>query len=111
MTRTEVFEMVESIGLPCAYYQFNDNTPQKPPFVVWFFSSDDDFVADNENYTNIEVLNIELYTYNKDFELDAVVEQVLKENGFVWSKESSFIESEKIWQTAYESEVIINGEE
>lgn len=102
--------MIQSFNLPCAYYQFNDDTPQEAPFVCWFFSRDDDFKSDNQNYVNIEVLNIELYTAEKDFSLESSIENTLKTNGFTWSKESSFVDDEKIWQTAYECEVVIDEE-
>lgn len=111
MTRKEIYEIVESIGLPFAYYEFPEDTEQSPPFVVWFFSVNTDVMADNENYVDKEVLNIELYTVYRDFEKEKTVEDVLKLNGFTYSKEANFIQSERIWQIAYESEVIINGEE
>lgn len=111
MTREEVYAMIESIGLPCAYYEFPENTQQVPPFVVWFFASDTDVKADNSNYCDKEVLAIELYTKIRDFEQEKAVEDVLASYGFCYSKEPNYIESEKIWQIAYESEVIINGEE
>ena len=110
MTREEVATMIESMNLPCAYYEFNDDTPQEPPFICWFFSVDADFKADNQNYANIEVLNIELYTRYKDFELDDTIEAVLKQNGLVWYKETSYVENEKMYQTSYECEVMITSE-
>lgn len=109
MTREEVYSMVQSIGLPCAYYEFPNNTPQKPPFVVWFFSVNTDVMADNSNYVDKEVLNIELYTKIRDFEQETAVEAVLAANGFTYAKEASFVEAERIWQISYESEVIIDG--
>ena len=111
MTRENIAAMIESMNLPCAYEQFNDNTPQEPPFICWFFARDDDFKADNQNYSNIEVLNIELYTRYKDFELDDTVEAVLQAAGLVWYKETNYIEAEKIFQTAYECEVVITASE
>lgn len=111
MKREDVYTMVQSIGLPCAYYQFPDNTPQAPPFVVWFFSVNTDVMADNENYVDKEVLNIELYTSYRDFEQEQAVEAILKANGFTYAKEASFVENERIWQISYESEVIIDGEQ
>ena len=109
MKREDIYTMVQSVGLPCAYYQFPDDTPQEPPFLCWFFSVNTDTMADNENYVDKEVLNIELYTKQRDFEQEAEVEAALKSYGFVYAKEASFVDSEKIWQISYESEVIING--
>lgn len=110
MTRAEIKAMVKSIGLPCAYYQFQKDTPQVPPYVVWIFGRNTDVMADDENYVDKEILGIELYTKYRDFEQEAAVEAVLKSYGFAWDKEANFIESEQIWQIAYESEVIIDGE-
>lgn len=111
MTREEVVAMIDSIGLPWAYYQFTNDTAQEPPFICWFFARDTDVKADNENYCDKEVLAIELYTKIRDFDQEKAVEAVLKANGFCYSKEPNYIDSEKIWQVAYEMEVLINGEE
>ncbi len=107
MTRIDVADMIKSIGLPYAYYQFPEGTAQKLPFVVFFFSSSDDLYADQENYKKIETLNIELYTENKDFTLDAKVEKILNDYGLTYYKEENRIDSERMWQTAYETEILI----
>lgn len=109
MTRQEVAKMVESIGLPYAYYQFPEGTGQSPPFAVFYFTGIDDLYADCSNYQRIAVLNIELYTAEKEFELEDVAERILASNGFTYYKESNYIDSEKMFQIAYEMEVIING--
>ena len=109
MTNREVAEMVASIGLPYAYYQFPEGTAQAPPFVVWFYSNSSDVYADQKNYVKKPVLNIELYTSEKDFDLEAVVEGKLNDNSLTYYKEENYIDSEKIWQIAYEMEVINNG--
>ena len=109
MTREKIYEIVDGVGLPCAYYQFDDDTPQTPPFLVWFFSVNTDVKADNTNYVDKEVLNIELYTKHRDFDQEAALEAVLKANDFCYAKEASYIDSERIWQISYESEVIIDG--
>lgn len=109
MTREEVYTMVQSFDLPCAYYEFPDGTEQAPPFVVWFFSENTDVMADDSNYVDKEDLNIELYTSIRDFELEKTVEDVLSANGFSFAKEAAYIDAEKMWQISYEMEVIING--
>ena len=78
MTREEVYQMVQSIGLPCAYFEFTEDTAQAPPFVVWFFASDTDVKADNCNYCDKEVLAIELYTKIRDFDRMEYKQEYLK---------------------------------
>lgn len=107
MTYVEVKNLIASFGLPFAYYQFPDGTDQSPPFICFFYDYDDIY-ADNSNYVGRAVLYIELYTDNKDFEQEATIEAGLKEAGFSFGKESAYIASERMWQTTYNMEVIIN---
>lgn len=109
MTFQEVNNMVESIGLPYAYFQFPEKTGQAPPFICFFYTNSDDLFADNSNYQDIRRLNIELYTSTKDFALEKTIEDTLKLNGFSYYREENFIETEKIWQIAYEMEVLISA--
>lgn len=109
MTYKQIASMVSSIGLPYAYYQFPDGTAQAPPFVVFFYADTDDVFADDTNYQRIATLNIELYTSEKDFATESTVEQILTNNNLTYYKEENYIDSEQMWQIAYEMEVIING--
>lgn len=113
LNREELATLIASIEtdteLESAYYQFNDDTAQEPPFFVWFLSRNTDVFADDKNYVDKEVLNFELYTRYRDFELEATFEAALTDAGIAFSKEAAFVEKEKIYQIAYESEVIING--
>lgn len=108
MTYKQIASMVSSIGLPYAYYQFPEGTAQAPPFVVFFYADTDDVFADDTNYQRIATLNIELYTSEKDFSTESTVEQILKNNNLTYYKEENYIDSEQMWQIAYEMEVMIN---
>ena len=108
MTYKEVADMVASIGLPYAYYQFDGESERETPFVVFFYPQSDDVYADNANYAGIRRLIIELYTDNKDFETEATVEAVLLGAGLSWGKTEQYIDTERMWQVVYEMEVIIN---
>ena len=108
MTHTEVATMIASIGLPYAYYEFPDDTEQEPPFVLFYYPQSDDLYADNQNYVGITQLNIELYTDEKDFDLESTVESVLAESGLTYTKMETRIDSERMWQILYHMEVIIN---
>lgn len=109
MTYKQIASMVSSIGLPYTYYQFPEGTAQAPPFVVFFYADTDDVFADDTNYQRIATLNIELYTSEKDFSTESTVEQILTNNNLTYYKEENYIDSEQMWQIAYEMEVIING--
>lgn len=106
MTFIEVKQMIESIGLPYTYDSFPNNVAPAPPYIVFNYPNNDDFGADNTNYVSIDVLNIELYTSTKDFELERNLEAVLNANGFYYDKTETYIRQDNIYQITYVTEVI-----
>ena len=110
MTISAISTMIEGLGLPCAYYQFEEGTGQAPPFITWFFSTPDDLYADDTNYQRIDTLNVEFYSRQKDFDTEVSIEAALNAAGFSFYKETNYIASEKMYQTAYEMEVLIMPE-
>lgn len=109
MTYQEISRMIDGIGFPAAYYQFSDATAKPPPFICFYYPSDDDLMADDRNYQKISSLTVELYTDVKDFEAEERVEAALRAAGLSWGKSESNIDSEQMHMTVYEMEVMING--
>lgn len=107
MTTREVKALVESFGLPYAYHQFADGTGQEPPFVCFFYGDRDDFVADDSNYKKIVRLYIELYTDEKDFALESVIETALTGAGIVYTAEQDYIDTERMHVTVYTTEICL----
>lgn len=110
MTYKEVATMINSIGIPYAYYQFPDGTGQACPFICFFFSDSNDLAAENTNYKKIRTLNIELYTDNKDFALEETVETVLNSNGLVYDRSESYLDSERMFMVVYTTDILITEE-
>lgn len=110
MTYKEIALVIAGTGLPNAYYQFPDNTPQVPPFICFYYGASDDVYADTKNYQRISELVIELYSDTKDFANEAVIEGALETAGLTYRKYEQFLDDEKMHETVYEMEVIINGE-
>jgi len=109
MTRNAVATMINSIGLPWAYYSFENSVAPDYPFIVYYYTNGDDKIADNTNYCPIEGIVVELYSQQVDFTTESTVESTLNANGIVYSKTRTYIQSELAWQTTYESEVIISN--
>lgn len=110
MTYRQVATMINSIGIPYAYYQFPDGTGQACPFVCFFFSDSNDLAADDTNYKKIRTLNIELYTDNKDFALEETVETVLNSNGLVYDRSESYLDSERMFMVVYTTDILVTEE-
>lgn len=112
MTRAEFAEIIDGIGLPWCYYQFDltdGEAPPVPPYIVYFYPSSNDMYADGLNYQKINGTMVELYTKTKDFALEDSIEAALTSAGLSWSKEENYIESERLYMVAYDLEVLING--
>ena len=109
MTYQEIAEMIASINLPYAYDHFTEDTAKAPPFICFYYDGDDDFKADNTNYQKIRPLTIELYSDNKDFVSEALVEATLNANGLVYTRSETYISTEKMYMVTFQTEVIING--
>ena len=111
MTYKELNTFIASLGLPYAYNQFPDDTPQEPPFICFLFDSSDDFIADDTNYAKIRPLTIELYTSEKDFALEDTIESALSAGGFVYSRSETYLDSEHMNMVVYSTEIIITEEQ
>ena len=110
MTPKEVADMIAEIGLPYAYYEFPDDTERKPPFVAFMLTDNNDFLADDKNYIEQRTLVIELYTREKDFDLEQTVRNVLNEYDLPFEQESEYLDDERCWITIFTTEVILaNG--
>lgn len=107
MTLKEVADLIASFGFSCRYSHFSE-TPT-PPYVVYYYPSENDVKADNSNYANRRQLFVELFSDKKDFESESTIETALKSAGLSWYKSTDFLNDEKLFQTTYEMEVIING--
>lgn len=111
MTTKEVSKMIADIGIPCAYYQFSKATAKPPPFICFYYPASADFMADNVNYAKINALTIELYTDNKNFDLEQQVEAALIAHELPFSRDETYIGSERMYMVIFNTEVLINADE
>ena len=107
MTYTDIKNMIAGIGVPYAYYQFTEATAQPPPFICFYFGYDDDLMADDTNYQKIANLTVELYTEQKDFEMETAVETALNNAGLPYRREETAIDSERLYLCAFYTSVYI----
>lgn len=101
MTYREFTSIVRSFNLPFTYDSFPNNIAPNPPYIVFNYPNRNDFGADNINYAKVEVINLELYTQNKDFELEDRIETTLTQNGFYFEKNETYIRQENLYQISY----------
>lgn len=102
--------MIAEVGIPFAYYQFDNESAKEPPFICFYYPNDDDLKADNINYSRINQVVVELYTNNKDFELEKTVETVLMSHGLAFTRVETFIDSQQLYEVVFTTEIVITEE-
>lgn len=105
MTTQEIYEGLKSLGYPVAYSYFAEGDVPQPPYIVYSFPGTDNFSADGIVYNQITELDIELYTVKKDLEAEKKIENWMTENELFYEKSEYYIESERMLQIIFETEV------
>lgn len=107
MTMKEIVQYVGSIAqalnIPYAYDHFA--SPTNPPFLA-FLIERDDFIADDTNYQKIVRLILEFYSDNKEPEMEETIEGMLTSP---YTVEYVYLDTEKLYMTTYEMEIVLNG--
>lgn len=111
MTKKEIEMMLDEIGIEYRYHHFEEKEAIQPPFICWLMPETDHFAADGIAYVKITELDIELYTDEKNIQLEEQVEKVLENNGIFFQKKEIYIETEEMYETLYEMEVEFRYEE
>lgn len=99
MSQDELYSELVSTGYPVNYHHFTEQ--ENPPYIVYLYTTSDDFMADNINYQSIDNYQVELYTFNKNLAAEKKVEDVLKKNKLPYTKFEAWIDSEKLYQMVY----------
>ena len=105
MTYEEINEMMQEIGLLYAYHHFAEGESPNPPFTLFLSPGEHTFGADDLMYISFKTLHIELYTDEKSPEAEERVEEVLHQHNLYYTKTEAWIESEKLYEVLYETEV------
>lgn len=104
MKLTEFAKQLGTIGYPVAYNHFK-NTPNnpapEPPFIIYLEEDSNNFGADNKVLKQVVNYRIEVYSDEKDFDLEEQIEQLLDENNIFYDTDELFIKQENLYQRMY----------
>lgn len=103
MTYQELEQLLAPLGIPFAFHHWEK--PPAMPYGVYFDDYTDNFAADGITYVVFFHINIELYVRQRDPDLEGRLEDIFSEAGLYWDKDSTYIDSERFYQIAYEIEV------
>lgn len=93
------------IDIPSAYDHFAEGESPEPPFITYLLPRSNNFSADGRVYLHVEEVHIELYTVEKNPEVEAQVEAVLDRHGIFYDKSEVWIETEKLYEVLYSFEM------
>lgn len=101
MTLEQLYAKLTETGVPLAYGKIDDTAV--PPYIVYVADGENTFYADGIAYYSATRVVIKLYTAQKDFGAEALVESAM--SGISYRKTEEFYPDEKIYEITYELEV------
>ncbi len=104
MTKERIEEILNTMGIEYRYHHFEEQEAVNPPFICWLIPETRNFSADGKVYFKSNAVDIELYTDEKDFELEERVEAALDAADLFWRKSEQYIKSENMYEVLYEVE-------
>ena len=100
MITETLLKIKTELNIPAAYSHFQN--PVEPPYLVYIGSGQDNFLGDNTLYWRQNTYQLELYFKDKNEELENSVEEILLEDGYIFTKsEDIFIEEEGLFLIYY----------
>lgn len=103
-----IFDILEQrTGIPVVYSHFKKGgaTPKSPPYFATIGAGQSDFPADNTYYYKRELTTLEYYFNQKNSTMEATIEEILLENGCLYTKsEDVYIEDQGVFVIYYEFE-------
>ena len=102
----KLITILEQTGLPYAYSQFAEGEAPDPPFICYLLPGSSNFGADGRVYKKIGRVHLEVYTDEKDPELEESIEDVLDQHGIFYQKSEVWIASEKLYEVLYSFEEV-----
>ena len=100
-----LLQLMAEIDIPSAYDHFAEGESPGPPFITYLLARSNNFSADGRVYLHVEEVHIELYTDEKNPEVEARVEAVLDRHGIFYDKSEVWIETEKLYEVLYSFEM------
>ena len=97
-----IFQVLQTLNIPCAYSAFNGDTSIEPPYIVYLGYGQDTFKADNTIYHKQNTYRIEYYFTEKNEANEDDIENALLSNGYIYEKsEDVYIETEGVYVIYY----------
>ena len=98
-----VADVLESTGVPFRYRKFKGEEIKPPPYITYFLATEHHYGSDERNLLQDTHVIIDLFTAEKDFELEAHIDLQLA--GFEFTKNEDYEYSDEIFRVTYELDI------
>lgn len=105
MELSELREILESTGLPVAYYAFLANETPEMPFLTYRENGSNNFAADGVVFFSVKRIQVDLFTKTKNIETERKLEAALTAAGVYWEKDDDHDDDERCHIITYEMEI------
>lgn len=102
MTLPELKRLLDTLDLPVAYRAWGVGNVPELPYILYYADEDIGFFADDMVYSEGYAVTIEVYSQAKDLSLEEKVKKLLNDNKLPYTPYESFLESENMYEKAYE---------
>ena len=103
MTYQEISDILSPSDIPFSFHHWE--SPPDPPYGVYYDEGTSNLFADDLVYVSIRDLTLELYLSQRDEVLESRFETLLDEAELPWEKTITYVESLRLYQISYETEV------
>ena len=104
MTLEELKIILDKTKLQVSYSSVPVEEATKP-YIVYWQTGVSNFAADGIAYYSRKLVEITLYSDQRDRTSEGLIESQLTNAGIYWTKTNEFLETEKIFETIYTIEV------
>lgn len=101
----KMLESIPGFKKKVAYRAFPVNEAPALPYICYQETDTNNFYADGEVYKSASIVDIELYSRNRDTVSENLIENTLVSNGITWEKGIEYIDDQKCYEVIYTVEV------
>ena len=93
---------LEKLEIPIQYRSFSVGHAPSLPYLIFYENDSDNVFADNQNYFDVLNVACELYTDEKDIELETKLQKLLYDLEIEYNSTETYIDSENMYLKSYD---------
>ena len=100
---------LEKLDIPIQYRAFQVGHAPELPYLIFYENDSDNIFADNHNYYDVLNIVCELYTDEKDIELETKLQKLLYDLEIEYNSTETFIDSENMYLKSYDVQITFDS--